>query len=244
MNIPKSLNNDKIAEAICELRFETTYDSSLILGLFFSVVKEQYPNIDTLPSINIPEDVRRMDSNLAYLPTHRLKDKDNRFYLQLGSKAVTVIAKKPYSGWKMFKAEIEKVLGILKTQNIVSSYTQLGLKYIDFFDDNILDISTININVYNKPIKDEPSNINVTLNFENDITTNIQVANKAEIQFAESDEIFRGSLLSIDNIITKPESLTPSNIETSIERAHDLQKELFFKKIIKEEYWAKLDPQY
>ncbi|WP_277656306.1 TIGR04255 family protein [Seleniivibrio woodruffii] len=242
--LPTKLKKDKVAEAVCELRFETSLDSSLILGLFFGESRTKYPNIETLPINNIPEAVRQSDPNLVFLPTHRIKGSDHRFNIQIGSRSVSIVTQEPYCGWSDFKSEILYTLDIIRKQEIVKHFVQLGLKYIDFFDENLLELSKISININDRVIKSESSNLNVSMTYEENIISNIQVANKVDVHFTNSNINKNGSILSIDNIIVNPDMLSFDNIESTIEKAHDLQKKLFFEHIIKKDYLETLEPEY
>ena len=77
MDIPKKITPCPIIESILEIRFNTKIPSEAIFGMVYSRIQGRFfPNMEKLPILQIPDQLRSNDPNLMFRPTHKLY-KDN-----------------------------------------------------------------------------------------------------------------------------------------------------------------------
>ncbi|MDQ1340213.1 MAG: hypothetical protein QG567_1370, partial [Campylobacterota bacterium] len=65
---PNSLGNPPLLEMIVEFRFHTSLPDEALFGLYYPIIKDVFPNYTSLPIMNIPPEVRKMDPALMYQP--------------------------------------------------------------------------------------------------------------------------------------------------------------------------------
>ena len=94
MKLPKKISPCPILEAIIEIRFSTTLPedaSEAFFGLVYQEISDEYPGIERLPILQLPEAVRNMDDSLKYQPYYRLKG--DKFLINLSPRVFGLINK-------------------------------------------------------------------------------------------------------------------------------------------------------
>ena len=61
MKIPKKITSCPLVETIVELRFESSLPPDAIFGVIYQKLKSDYPKVDKLPILQIPEEIRFKD---------------------------------------------------------------------------------------------------------------------------------------------------------------------------------------
>lgn len=68
---PTKITPDPIIDAVVEFRFESEIPPDAILGMLFSVVRNEFSNFKKLPIAKIPEEIRRNDPQLKFAPFYQ-----------------------------------------------------------------------------------------------------------------------------------------------------------------------------
>lgn len=225
MKIPSKIVPCPITEAIMEVRFDSKFDEGAVFGIIYSQIKDEFEKTINLPILEIPSSLRKTDPNLLYLPYYRLESKTNKNALiQIGPRVFSVIITKDYTGWDDFRALIEYGLQKLEKSEVASKITRFALRYVNFFDENILSKSNLAIKLNNEQL----NGYNTTMRFElpdGDFLNVLSISNHAIKQ--EGTEIVKGSTIDID---TKIESELPNfftNRAKLLDDCHNTEKKLF-----------------
>lgn len=225
MKIPSKIVPCPITEAIMEVRFDSKFDEGAVFGIIYNQIKDEFEKTINLPILEIPSSLRKTDPNLLYLPYYRLESKTNKNALiQIGPRVFSVILTNDYTGWDDFRTLIENGLQKLEKSEVVSKITRFALRYVNFFDENILSKSNLVIKLNNEQL----NGYNTTMRFEipdGDFLNVLAISNHAIKQ--EGSEIVKGSTIDID---TKIESELPNffaNRKKLLGDCHNTEKKLF-----------------
>lgn len=237
MALPKKISPSPIIETVIEIIFASDMPSDAVFGLLYGKFKDKYPNYDKLPILQVPEAVRDLDSTLRNQAHYSLYNES--FKLNIGPRVVTLIQNikegQAYVGWDTVNAEITNVVNTLKDLSIVKTIDRLGVRYINFFNDNILDNINITLNTHltsttTALIQEVPLG-----NF----TVRLQIASNVDVIKAGQPK--KGSVIDMD--IYKTGGIPLEELISSIQSAHEEAKKLFFG-ILKQEFIDTLNPSY
>lgn len=238
--LPSSLKNCPITEAIVEFRFTPNVPKEAVLGILFEKLGDEYGSVNNLPIMQLPEIIRDKDINLKYKPYYEL-EKDP-FKIHIGPNVIAFINIEPYKGWKAFYPFIKEVIIKISTSSLIKSVERIGVRYINFFEDDLFGNIELQVKVYNE----ELSNDSTTIRLEKKIGEHLVIyhfANNIEIEL--NRELKNGSIIDIDCInkinCTKDEFI--ENYEKLINHCHDLERESFFE-LFTEEFLEKFEPIY
>lgn len=232
--LPKSIENCPIVDALIEIRFKSKIHQNAIFGIIYNTLKSDFSKIEDLPILQIPEPIRISDPNLKYKPLYRISN--DEFVIQIGPDVLAIGSYPKYLGWKKFSSKIFEILNKIEDLKIISEVERLGIRYINFFNEDIFDNLKLEINLDNKKLKSQKSVIRTEFNQGKFIST-LQISNDAQ-----SNNVF-GSIIDIDCHKTKGLQDFFKNKEALINEAHLKEKELFFD-LITDEYLKKLNPKY
>lgn len=242
MKIPKSIAPDRIKDAIIEINFESDYPNEVNLGVFFSALKEDYKYT------NKPLGTQQISSNAVNFNKEftlslggiSLFYNDNiKFQINNNSIAFNCIG--DYILWENYSVEIEKVLKIIISTDIIKSFKRVGVRYISEYK-NIDLKDSINFNFtfgfpevvsnsYSFSTEFDLNEYKVVLNLNNNIPI---IVNENVTPTSVIDVDIIKMSLDIDNF---------DDLFKIIKDAHTLEKEVFFK-LIREDFLSKLDPKY
>lgn len=151
--IPQSISPCPLIQAVIEVRFETSLDEDVILGLVFSKLGSEFPNLEKLPASEIPKFVRDSDPNLFNAPLFTL-GKDNLKIL-IGSRSLSIVCEKEYIGWKPFYQVISSILTKVKEISLIDNTTRIAARYISFFENaNIFEKIDAKVELSDNPLSD------------------------------------------------------------------------------------------
>ncbi|HOX74846.1 MAG: TIGR04255 family protein [Candidatus Methanofastidiosum sp.] len=234
MKLPLKISPCPIVEALLEIRFTTVIHPDAVFGLFYNALKSDFPKVDNLPILQIPDALRATDPNLKYKPLYKISNKD--FVVQIGSDVFSINSMPDYFGWSIFSERIFDVLHRIEELKIINSINRLGIRYINFFEGNIFDNINLKICINDEGINYKNTVIRTEMAQDTFIST-LQIANNI------SNKKQFGSIIDIDTF--KDNDLTDffRVKETLINDGHSKEKELFFN-LLKEDFLSKLNPEY
>ena len=131
MKLPSKLGKEPLVTVLFEIRFTAKLALSNILpGILFS--KLGCENIEPTPHAQIPEQIRRADPNLKYLPLVALKWQ--RYQVLVGDSSVVLSCDIPYLGWTDFRTHILSLINELEQTKLISEVERYSLKYVDVIE--------------------------------------------------------------------------------------------------------------
>ncbi len=239
MKLPKKISKCPIIDAVIEIRFESSINSNAIFGIIYSCLQAEYPKVETLPILQVPEPLRENDPVFKYKPHYKISD--DQYTIQIGSDVIAFGSVIPYPGWTEFSRKFQSNFdNILKT-GIIHKVIRLGVRYINYFDNNIFDNVILEFkstdNILNLPTGNTVIRTDVPCN---SYTSTLQITNNAKID--PENEIV-GSLIDIDTFKIYQDMSFLNSYKSEIQNAHNIEKELFFS-ILKQDYINSLEPVY
>lgn len=245
-NLPKSIEKCPIVEVILEVRFEPNIMDDAIIGLIHNELKNDYPKVERLPILQIPEQILTNDPNLRYRPRYALKPKNSEndicFNIQVGPRVITLVNLNQYVGWDSFFSESKKMIGHVQTTNVVKSVRRLGLRYINFLPQiDIFEKSNLTIQLNNDALNTEQKTIDLKIK-ESNFFANLKLANNGELTSNQGTQT--GSLFDIDVFQDfEGEGTQLEKVVPQIKNAHDIEKNAFFS-YLKHDFIETLQPKY
>lgn len=243
MNLPKKISPCPILESTISImiNIKDNIFPDAIFGIIYNELKNDYPNAQELPVVQIPSYIRNSDIKLKYAPYYQLISED--FILQIGPRIISLINPKigkEYIGWHIIFEKIKNILKTINKLEIFESIEKIELQYVDFFKD---------INIFEKiKFKMEMSDLEnfnginiVTALEENQFQISLNISNNVNINI--NNGLQNGSIIEIGVLKDKLESNDYEHILDIIEKAHIEQKKIFFN-ILKSEYLLSLNPEY
>lgn len=239
MRIPKKIDPCPILEAVLEIRFLTDVPQEAIFGLIYQKIQSEYEKkVERMPALQIPDNLRKIDKNLAHTPLFRLRS--GNYLFQIGSQVVSILNHNKYEGWSNFYKKIENTLLIVRELNFIKSITRIGLRYVNFFNYDVF--KNINLKIENEGVDLQFEHINFrsiikTQNYH----SNLNIVNNVGIN--NLGRKMKGSIIDIDTFHEDKNFDFFSNIESVSTKLHDDEKSLFYS-ILKEDFIKSLNPEY
>jgi uncharacterized protein (TIGR04255 family) len=234
MILPKAIKPCPILDALFEIRFTSKIHPSAVFGMIYNVLQSDFPEVKNLPILQLPEAVRATDPNFKFKPHYRISNK--KFITQIGPNVVTISSFPNYAGWSEFSKQIFSILDRIEKVGIINAVTRIGIRYINFFDNDIFKDIDLKISIRNNDITYRNTIIRTEIE-QDSFKSSLQVANNAN----HNNKL--GSIIDID-------TFTESNLkdffakkETLISSGHIKEKELFYS-LIKEDFLKTLNPTY
>ncbi|MCB0737807.1 MAG: TIGR04255 family protein [Bacteroidetes bacterium] len=239
MELPVKINICPIVDAVMEIRFNAKVHSNAIFGMIYSNLRHDYQDVEKLPILQLPEQLRDSDSTFKFKPQYKIKS-ESGYTVQIGPNVVIIGSEIPYSGWNNFKEKISEILKSIFNSDMGIVVNRLGLRYINFFELDALERINLEISV-NSPLKLESPTIIRTSVPLNGYSNNLQLANGVERLV--KDNSLNGSIIDIDTYKEYVDTSFENDYMSEIERAHSVEKELFFS-LLKPEFLQELKPEY
>jgi uncharacterized protein (TIGR04255 family) len=71
--LPVRISPCPIVDAVVEIRFDASVPPGAVFGLVYGAIKHAFPKPIQLPTLNVPEEMRRLNPALLYQPQFRLE---------------------------------------------------------------------------------------------------------------------------------------------------------------------------
>jgi uncharacterized protein (TIGR04255 family) len=238
MKIPKKIDPCPIIESIVEIRFDSDLPADAVFGIAYTALKNEYPKVEKLPILQVPEIIRSKEQQFWFKPHYQLSNEN--FLFQIGPKVFSVNNINEYAGWDTFRERILATLRRISELEIVNDVSRLGIRYINYFDFDIMNNISLSMQLYDKAFDTK----NVTIRAEIDagkFLNVLQIANNAEISFR--NQLKKGSVIDIDTVYTAKIDNFFEIMEELIEEGHLEEKKLFFS-LLRKDYLETLNPEY
>jgi uncharacterized protein (TIGR04255 family) len=228
---------DRIIESVVEIRFDSPWPTDQVadnLFLEFCTKLKYLPGKD-LPVKSFPADIREKDPQIKYLPTKELT-KDG-ILLLIGGHVVALVNRKPYLGWEHLSKEINDIADRLKSIGLIEGYQRLGVRYVNFFDSNILKNTNLQIGFLGEQVIDSKINLHFIVDNNPPFVADVRITNNARI--VDEGKSLEGSLVDID--VYFKDHFEVSKLAELARESHDLEKKIFFH-LLKKEFIDSLNP--
>jgi len=240
MKLPRRIIPDPIVDSTVEIRFDPLIDRNAVFGVLYYALRDQFPTVEPLPMMQLPEPIRDADPLFAHRPQYRLTN-DN-YQLQIGTNVLTIGVASAYPGWAAFSETIQGIYKKLSPLGVIGPIRRLGIRYISFFEGNIFD----NLNLRLTMPGYEAGGFPTTCRFElpsSPFVNILSLANHTHLQRVNSELVLTGSIVDIDTSLT---GLMPDFFDQMpdlLNRAHQSEKELFYS-LLTPQFLAQLNPEY
>lgn len=129
LKLPTALEREPLLDAVFEVRFGgTPHIADILPGILFSQYSTK-PQIQRLPSAEIPQPIRASDPNLMFAPTIRLEFSD--FTISAGDNNIVIVCKLPYPKWPRFKNIILEITNGISKAGIQGPIIRYSTKYVN-----------------------------------------------------------------------------------------------------------------
>ncbi len=249
--IPKRLRQEPLIEAIWQLHFEPAEDqpvADILPGVLFTALRENTPNLrlHRLPVADIPRPVVESDPNLLAAAKYRIESEsaDSPFIYQVGDRVVTLNCRKPYAGWKEFKAKVMDLAGILSGSKVISAPKRHALRYIDFITlepPPSLSFLRLALTIGEQVVRERPLQIRVELPDEG-CQHVLQIVTPANVNIPDTPNA--GTIIDLETrAVFTPAQALP-DIGEDLETLHTASKRFFFTQVLTEQAIEQMDPEY
>lgn len=251
--MPKKLKREPLLEVIWQIKFEPIPErpgGDILPGILYSkLVEKRHPNLQfhRLPMADLPFPLASSEPNLRFVVKYRMEEPDNPFLFQVGDRVITLNCRKPYSGWERFREEANFLIDIIEKSGLIPMPKTHSLRYINIFEQSILeesvDLSFLNFSLDVgtwSNIKKFPLQMRLELP-DNLFTHILQIAMPTTVSLP-NNETAEGVILDLETFITEVPS-DWNKIEEELEQLHEQAKKLFFQKVLREEVIQKMEPE-
>lgn len=239
-NLPAEISPCPIIDANVEVRFSTEFDSEAVFGLIYNLLKDDFPTVEKLPLLQIPEAIRNQDPKLQQKPTHKFLN--DSFLVQVGPRSLSVgIGEgRSYPGWSILSGQIEKVFDGIDGLGIGLQIQRLGLRYIDLFESNIFENIVLKVSLDGQPTGAERQLVRLEFS-DSDLRYTCQITNG--VQVTRGTENLTGSVIDTDVYAEGSLGEQLMKVIPLLNRGHELSKIQFFS-LLSPEFLQTLNPTY
>lgn len=228
--LPARLQKDSILEAVFELRFQATVPAAaeILQGAIYPALRDRFPKVQRTAFASFPLPLMDTDPNLRYQP--RLVLQGDHLSVFVGDRAVALTSARPYVGWKNFRPLILELLGLVKSANVTSEPERFSLKYINLLE-GASPAAQFSLVRYDASLGRRYKLNNLLTytrtEFEQDGLINIVELGANSIAKTQRGQSLTGLVLTVDTIHDNPHGFW-ANPEPFIEKAHTVEKTVFF----------------
>jgi uncharacterized protein (TIGR04255 family) len=239
--LPTRITPCSIVNAITEVRFLTDQSPTVVPGLVYSAVRERFPLQAELPQAKIPDDARARMPEMRYLPTVVMNGEQLSLHVGPRSFFLSMKESSEYPGWSVFREMLTWVLGQLRPLKMIKTPERLGLRYSDFFACPLQECLQVDLLIGGKSEIGQPMQVTSHLT-RWDHVCRVQISSPAILESKQGAK--QGCLLDVDMGITVDAQLFWEQAVTRFDQAHKIQKEMFFRELLKPAFLATVNPEY
>jgi uncharacterized protein (TIGR04255 family) len=237
MRLPKLISPCPIRDAVVGVQFESQLPPDAVFGVAYQALKDVFPQVEPLPILLLPANVRNADKSLEFQPHYRLLNKTTA--VLIGPRNIAVGIRGDYPGWATLSANVKNAFELFNRTGIVSRTSRFGLRYINFFPFDVFPNLLLKISVKAESWDGEETFIKTIL--KGDGCKNLLQIGKG-LTLADKP-LESGSVIDIDSFTTETDGDFMSVLSNFIEAAHRSEKTLFFG-VLKPEFLTTLNPVY
>jgi uncharacterized protein (TIGR04255 family) len=178
------------------LRFKTSLPASVVYGVIYTALKDDFSNAKSLEIMNLPEEVRLKSPQFKNKAWYQLQSEE--LILQIGPDVLVFNcdSSKDYIGWRSYFKLIHDTLEKIFNTGVIENVTRTGIRYVSFFEEvNIFEKIKLNIQYDSKGLSGENTLFTTDLKGES-FTRRLTVQNNSLLQKDNIQKL--GSVVDID----------------------------------------------
>jgi uncharacterized protein (TIGR04255 family) len=237
--LPVRIDPCPIVEAAVEMRFVSSEPWRNMPGLLAPRLRKRYPESKELRLFQLPEAIRQQEAGFTYQPLVKYDGAD--FLIHFGPRVLTLNTRmQQYPGWPRIREELLWLWKEVADAGFVQEGERLGVRYIDFFAEDIFSLVVLQASVGGQEIVGVEQNFSVVAPWDN-ATARLVLTNGAFLN--DGHEKRRGSVLDLEvwQALTSDDVFAGARMQ--VERLHEANKKLFFG-LLKPDFLASLNPTY
>ncbi len=215
-------------EATVELRFNSDIPAEAIIGIVYQKLKGQgYTAPKSLPIMQLPENIRKVDTNLRFAPYFIIGKGD--IQISLGPRVLAIIHKGIYNGWSEYYNETNDVISSLSEISLFKNISRIAVRYINFFDkkDNLFNEKDLDFEV-KMPFESNSANTSYSSIIQCDNYLSLLKV-QLDCEIIINNLKTSGTLIDIDTFQEyKDDVFSEFQIKDKIIKAHNIEKKIFF----------------
>jgi len=237
--LPNKIEKCPVIDTAVEIRFTSKLFSNAVFGMIYNEFQKDYnPQVEKLPILQIPEQLREIDPNFKFKPHYKLKS--DKFAVQIGPEVIAISSSIPYVGWNDFSEHIFSFYERLFKLDVIFQVIRLGVRYVNFFESDIY--SSINLSLKIGESAHPCNNTLIRTEIVNEDFSNlIHIANNVTQENNGTSRV--GSIIDIDTFRNYSDSLFMDDYKHQVDLAHNSEKELFFS-LLNNDFLNSLIPIY
>ena len=239
--LPTRITPCSIVNAITEVRFITDQSPTVVPGLVYSAVRERFPLQAELPQAQIPDEARSRMPEMRYLPTVVMHGEQLSLHVGPRSFFLSMKESSEYPGWSVYREMLTWVLERLRPLRMIKAPERLGLRYSDFFARPLHECLQVDLLIGGKSEIGQPMQVASHLT-RRDHVCRVQISSPAVLESKQGAK--QGCLLDVDMGITVDAQLFWEQAVTRFDQAHKIQKEMFFRELLKPAFLDTVNPEY
>jgi len=236
----RSISPDPVVNAVVELRFDCSVPKPAVYGIMYAALKAQYGKPESLPVMQLPEQIRLNDASFRWKPWYRLSGPGVTAQVGPDVLALNCDCDPAYMKWHQFWPLIQNTLAQVRACGVVTAITRIGVRYISFFEGvNIFDRLKLTVTLDGQPLSSGATSFVTVLN-DGGLLQRLALNNDVQLHAPAGDR--KGSTVDIDTF----QALNLDSfdaVETIICQAHRREKERFFA-LLRDDFLAGLNPEY
>jgi uncharacterized protein (TIGR04255 family) len=146
--LPSSISPSPIVDAVADLWFDSNLPGEALFGVVYQALKKDFPSASTLPAAAMPAQIKQLNPAFTFQASYRLEGE--RLVALIGSNNVAVGFRGQYPGWPKLKSNLLETFEKILALDFVVKIQRFGLRYVNFFPDDILAVLNLSISLSGK----------------------------------------------------------------------------------------------
>lgn len=219
------LSKSPIIETTLDIICSFNVPTDVVLGIIYNSMNNIFVklNVQGLPILNLPEQLRESDSNLRNKPTHRIDCE--RGIVSVGPHIISISILPPYKNWEDYVGFISQIIEVIKGLKIIGSIQQSNLRYLNFLNSNVFDKINLNINIAGHKVSYPSTVLKTEIPVDTNMVNVLQITNSVHVKNESLGLDNDGSLI---DIVVVNKNINLDNLMDSVYRSHKSAKDLFF----------------
>jgi uncharacterized protein (TIGR04255 family) len=239
LSLPKSIEVCPIVDALVEVRFLPAVPEEVVFGVLYESLAARFPKVENLPVLQVPPQIRNLNPQLRFQPTHRLKGE--RHYVSIGPRVVVAGIEIPYPGWDALRAQLLSTFEAIMAKHVIKQVQRLGFRYLNVFEGDVTKRLTLEFRLRDEVIEGDKTSFRTTMKRED---ANVTLRVSKDQNFKRPPNFKRtGTIIDIDVSRATSDVFTLQTLISFIDAAHTTEKTLFFD-LLKPEFLTDLKPTF
>ena len=219
------LSKSPIIETTLDMVCSFNVPTDVVLGIMYNSLNNTFGklNVQGLPILNLPEQLRESDLNLRNKPTHRIDC--GQGLVSVGPHIISISILPPYKNWEEYVGFISKIIELIKGLKIVGNIHTLNLRYLNFLKSNVYDKINLDINIAGNKISYPSTVLKTEIPVDANMVNVLQITNSVHVKNEAMGLDDDGSLI---DIVVVNKNINLGNLMDSVSLSHKSAKDLFF----------------